>query len=74
MTIDELIKLIVDNGIDVVCVGYLIYFQLTTMKDLLKNQMEMQKTQIEITNTLNDIKDELKSIKTVKNVNKKGSE
>ena len=33
---DELIKLMVDNGLSVVCVGYLIYFQLTTMKEMLK--------------------------------------
>ena len=33
---DEVIKLIVDNGLSVVCVAYLIYFQLTTMKEMLK--------------------------------------
>ena len=33
---DELIKLMVDNGLSVVCVAYLIYFQLTTMKEMLK--------------------------------------
>ena len=33
---DEVIKLIVDNGLAVVCVGYLIYFQSTTMKEILK--------------------------------------
>ena len=31
---EEVIKLVVDNGISVVCVAYLIYFQLTTMKDI----------------------------------------
>ena len=35
-TVDELIKLMVDNGLSVVCVAYLIYFQLTTMKEVLK--------------------------------------
>lgn len=35
-TVDELIKLMVDNGLSVVCVAYLIYFQLTTMKEMLK--------------------------------------
>ena len=34
--VDELIKLMVDNGLSVVCVAYLIYFQLTTMKEMLK--------------------------------------
>lgn len=31
---EDLIKLIVNNGIGVVCVGYMIYFQLTTMKEM----------------------------------------
>ena len=31
---EGLIKLIVDNGISVVCVAYLIYFQATTMKSM----------------------------------------
>lgn len=34
----EIINFIVSNGIGVVCVAYLIYFQSTTMKDLSKNQ------------------------------------
>lgn len=34
--VEELIKLLVDNGLSVVCVAYLIYFQLTTMKEMLK--------------------------------------
>lgn len=33
---EELIKLMTDNGLSVVCVAYLIYFQLTTMKEMLK--------------------------------------
>lgn len=32
---EELIKLLVDNGISVVCVAYLIYFQSTTMTRML---------------------------------------
>lgn len=32
---EELVNLIVDNGIGIVCVGYLIYFQSTTMKEML---------------------------------------
>lgn len=34
----EIINFIVNNGIGVVCVAYLIYFQSTTMKELSKNQ------------------------------------
>ena len=32
---EELIKVIADNGISIVCVAYLIYFQSTTMKQML---------------------------------------
>ena len=32
---EQFITLIVDNGIGVACVGYLIYFQSTTMKEML---------------------------------------
>lgn len=32
---EELVKLLVDNGISVVCVAYLIYFQSTTMTRML---------------------------------------
>ena len=31
----EIIQMIVDNGIGVACVGYLIYFQSTTMSKML---------------------------------------
>ena len=31
---EGIIKLLVDNGISVVCVAYLIYFQATTMKSM----------------------------------------
>ena len=47
---EELIKLIVDNGMSVVCVAYLIYFQSTTMKEML--------------NTLNSINERLTIIET----------
>lgn len=61
---EELIKLIVDNGISVVCVGYLIYFSLTTMKDI-------QKTMAEMTTTLEVIKEEIRSLKNTKKVKEK---
>lgn len=47
---EELVKLIVDNGIGVACVAYLIYFQSTTMKQML--------------NTLNSINERLTIIET----------
>lgn len=32
---EELIQLITNNGIGIVCVAYMIYFQCTTMKEML---------------------------------------
>ena len=34
---EDLVKLMVDNGISVICVAYLIYFQSTTMKSMLNS-------------------------------------
>lgn len=34
----DLVNLIVNNGIGVVCVGYMIYFQMTTLKTIEENQ------------------------------------
>lgn len=36
----ELINLIVNNGIGIVCVAYMIYFQMTTMKEMSKSMQE----------------------------------
>lgn len=46
---EGLIKLLADNGISVVCVAYLIYFNLTTMKDLVTalNNINVRLTVIE---------------------------
>lgn len=38
----ELITMILNNGIGVVCVAYLIYFQSTTMKKISENQEKKQ--------------------------------
>lgn len=37
----EIIQMIVDNGIGVACVVYLIYFQSTTMKEMTKVLQEI---------------------------------
>jgi hypothetical protein len=37
---ETIINLIVNNGIGVVCVAYMIYFQLTTMKEMSKTMQE----------------------------------
>lgn len=48
--IEQIVKLIVDNGIGIFCVGYLVYFQSTTMKEIL--------------NTLNTMSERLTGIET----------
>ena len=41
---ETIIDLIANYGIGLVCVGYMIYFQNTTMKDMSKNQQAVLKT------------------------------
>lgn len=54
----DIINLITQNGIAIVCVAYLIYFQLTTMKSML--------------NTLQTINERLTIIEDHLGLNKKG--
>ena len=49
---EDLVKLITENGISVICVAYMIYFSLTTMRD-------MNKTLTTMTGTLQSISDRL---------------
>ena len=58
----DLIQLIVNNGIGIVCVGYMIYFQLTTMK-------EMNKTMQDVSTSLKLMNQDIEEIK--QNLNKK---
>lgn len=53
---EDLIQLIVNNGIGVVCVAYMIYFQLTTMK-------EMNKTMNEVSTSLKLMNQDIEEIK-----------
>lgn len=53
---EDLIKLIVNNGIGVVCVAYLIYFQSTTMK-------EMNKTMSDVSTSLKLMNQDIEEIK-----------
>ncbi len=41
---ETVIDLIANYGIGLVCVAYMIYFQNTTMKDMVKNQQAVIKT------------------------------
>ena len=52
---DEIMQAITNYGIGIVCVGYLIYFQNTTMKD-------MNSTLIKMIDTLNGINTRLSII------------
>lgn len=40
---EELVKLLVDNGLSVICVAYLIYFQSTTMKEMVNTLNSIDK-------------------------------
>ena len=52
---EEIFQLIANYGVGIVCVGYLIYFQSTTMKD-------MNNTLIKMIDTLNGINTRLSII------------
>lgn len=43
MKVEDVINLIVQNGLGVLCVAYLIYFQDTTMKKLLETMQGIDK-------------------------------
>lgn len=52
---NELINLITNNGIGIVCVAYLIYFQSTTMKDMSDTLMQISTNLIKINERLEKI-------------------
>lgn len=57
---EEIMNLIVNNGIGVVCVAYLIYFQSTTMKEML-NTLNTINTRLAIIEDKIEVKDEKKN-------------
>ena len=56
---NDLVTLITNNGIGVVCVAYLIYFQSTTMKDMNSTLLKMIDTLNGINTRLSVIEDKL---------------
>lgn len=54
---NDLINLITNNGIGIVCVAYLIYFQATTMKDISKTLSDMSRNLTLINERLEKIED-----------------
>ena len=59
----ELITMILNNGIGVVCVAYLIYFQSTTMKKISENQEKNNDILQMMTNRLENLERNLTSRK-----------
>ena len=70
MEVKELIDFIFQYGVGIACLIYLMYFQLTTMKDLTKNQAELNATLREVNTNLSNINLRLDDIE--EKVNKKG--
>ena len=58
--VNDIIQLIVNNGIGVVCVAYMIYFQMTTMKDMNKTLNEMTSTLKLMNQDIEEIKNKVK--------------
>lgn len=64
LKMNDLIQLIVNNGIGVVCVAYLIFFQATTMKDITKSMAETTTSLKLMNQDLEEIKDKLNGRKS----------
>lgn len=67
MEVKELIDFIFQYGVGIACLIYLMYFQSTTMKELTKNQQELNETLREVSTNLaninlrlNDIEEKVK--------------
>ena len=55
MEVKELIDFIFQYGVGIACLVYLMYFQSTTMKELTKNQQELNETLREVSTNLTNI-------------------
>lgn len=62
----DIIKIISDFGISLACVGYLIYFSLTTMKDMNKTLNEVSTSLRLMNQDIEEIKQKLNNTKTTK--------
>lgn len=67
----DIIDIITQNGIGVVCVGFMIYFINTTLKDNNKILDEMQKTLISIQTTLGFMQDRIERLENSTKGNEK---
>ena len=53
----DILNLIANYGIGMVCVGYLIYFQSTMMKDMKDTLLEISKTLVSLDNRLHQLEE-----------------
>ena len=54
---NDIITMIANQGVGVVCVAYLIYFQSTTMKDMKDTLLEISKTLVSLDNRLHELEE-----------------
>lgn len=59
-SVQNVIDLVINNGLGVVCVIYMIYFQMTTMKEMSQTISKMNTSLELITTRLENIEDNLK--------------
>lgn len=62
MEIKEVIDYIFQYGVGIACLLYLMYFQSTTMKDMVKNQNDLNNTLKEVSTNLANINVRLNDI------------
>lgn len=72
MEIKEIVDYIFQYGVGIACLLYLMYFQSTAMKDLTKNQNELNATLKEVNTNLSNINLRLDDIEDKVN-NRKGA-
>lgn len=58
--VQNIIDLVINNGLGVVCVIYMIYFQMTTMKEMSQTISKMNTSLELITDRLENIEDHIR--------------
>ena len=66
MFMEDIIKLATDNGISIVCVGFMIYYILVSQKENNKILQEIEKTLTAIVTVLGIKEDEIEEVKKKK--------
>lgn len=60
MSVQDLVNILVNNGVAVACVAYFMYFNNTTMKEFTKAMTDMQATMITVVEKLEQVSDNCK--------------